>query len=196
MSSYFTSFKEWVLVCVSGFRYLCSMRVLDDWIDLCFVVQISVWDNNWIIVPLIVLTLLCSTMMMIVVVVMLINSVARNNADPRCKPKPYHKISGLYLWQIMTKQQTAAVPDRNMLLNNAPSPRCLRCDNPWHQTAAGSLTECSLHGLKVIAVTRAELCSASLLLNATEQAEQRGRVTVTVNKIPLLIDNNQPRLHE
>lgn len=112
------------------------------------------------------------------------------------KPKPYHKISGLYPWQIMTKQRMAAEPDRNMLLNNAPCPRRLRRDNPWHQAAAGSLTECSLHGLKVIAVTRAELCSASLLLNATEQAEQRGRVTVTVNNIPLLIDNNQPRLHE
>lgn len=196
MSSYFMSLQEWVLVCVSGFRSICSVRLLDDWIDLCFVVQISVWDNNWIIVPLIVLTLLYSTMMMMmIVVVMLIHSV-RNNAGPRCKPKPYHKISGPYLWQIMTKQRMAAVPDRNMLLNNAPRPRRLRRDNPWHQTAAGSLTECSLHGLKVIAVTRAELCSASLLLNATEQAEQRGRVTVTVNKIPLLIDNNQPWLHE
>lgn len=185
-----------MLVCVSGFRSLCSVRILDDWIDLCFVVQISIWDNNWIIVSLIVLTLLCSTMMMMIVVVMLINSVVRNNVDPRCKPEPYHKILGLYLWQIMTKQRMAAVPDRNMLLNNAPCPRRLRRYNPWHQTAAGSLTECLLHGLKVIAVTRAELCSASLLLNATEQAEQRGRVTVTVNKIPLIIDNNQPRPYE
>lgn len=180
------------------FRSLCSLRVGDDWIDLCVVVQISIWDNNWIIVPLIVLTLLCSTvmMMMMTVVVMLMNSVVRSNVDPRCKPKPYHKISGLYLWQIMTQQRMAAVPDRNMLLNNAPCLRRLRRDNPWHETAAGSLTERSLHGLKVIAVTRAELCSASLLLNATEQAEQRGRVTVNVNKTPLLIDNNQPRIHE
>lgn len=48
--------------------------------------------------------------------------------------------------------------------------------------------ELLIRGLKVMAVTTAQLCSASLVLNSEEQTEQRGCVViVAVNKPVLLI---------